>query len=217
MTGYNDCMLIFDLDGTLWNSSSQVADSWNVVLKEYEPSLPLFTAKDIYSVMGKTMDEISDALLSGKNIKNRRELFRRCEEYEIEYITEHGGILYPEVEETIRELYHSGYAMSVVSNCQLGYVNSFFISMNMGQYFCDQEEWGSTGLLKKDNIRLVMERNHFENAVYIGDTAGDETAAHKAGIPFIHAAYGFGNAECPEGVIYTFSELPTVLREVCSG
>lgn len=208
-----ELMLIFDLDGTLWDSSRQVADSWNIILKQYEPSLPPFTAKDIYSVMGLTMDKISDALLSGKNIADRRTLFRRCEEYEIEYITEHGGVLFPQVRETLRDLSQSGYAMSVVSNCQKGYIDSFFTSMKTGQYFCDMEEWGNTGLLKAENIRLVMERNHANKAVYIGDTAGDEEAAHGAGIPFIHAAYGFGTARCPEAVIHSPEELPDVIRQ----
>lgn len=209
-----DAMLIFDLDGTLWNSSQQVADSWNIILKEYDPSLPPFTAKDIYSVMGRTMEEISDALLSGREIADRRALFRRMEEYEVEYISRLGGVLYPDVSETIRCLHGSGYAMSVVSNCQRGYVNSFFVSMDMGQYFCDSEEWGNTGRLKADNIRLVMERDHVEKAVYIGDTAGDEASAHEAGIPFIHAAYGFGTAVCPEAVIGSFKELPDAAARV---
>lgn len=209
-----NCLLIFDLDGTLWNSSEQVAESWNVILNQYAPQLPPFTGADIRSVMGRTMDEIADVLLSDKDITDRRALFARCEEYEVEYITEHGGILYPGVAETIRKLHQKGYKMSVVSNCQRGYVGAFFTSMDLGKYFCDQEEWGNTGLLKADNIRLVMERNHFEKAVYIGDTAGDEASAHEAGIPFIHASYGFGSAVSPEVVIDSFCDLPEVLSKI---
>ena len=206
-----NCMLIFDLDGTLWNSSEQVAESWNIVLNQYAPNLPPFTGADIRSVMGRTMDEISDVLLSDKEIPDRRALFARCEEYEVEYIARHGGNLFPGVKETIRKLYQSGYKMSVVSNCQRGYISSFFVSTDLGKYFCDLEEWGNTGLLKADNIRLVMERNHFDKAVYIGDTAGDETSAHRAGIPFIFASYGFGSAVSPEAVISSFADLPEIL------
>ena len=46
---------------------------------------------------------------------------------------------------------------------------------------------------KGENIRLIMERNQLERAVYIGDTQGDLDASHAAGIPFIYAAYGFGS------------------------
>ena len=49
--------------------------------------------------------------------------------------------------------------------------------------------------------------NKNESAVYVGDTEGDENAAHAAGIPFIHAAYGFGAAQNPEGTIWNLSDL----------
>lgn len=52
-----------------------------------------------------------------------------------------------------------------------------------------------------------MERNQLKSAVYVGDTEGDENAAHTAGIPFIHAAYGFGKAKNPEGRIQSLSNL----------
>ena len=39
-----------------------------------------------------------------------------------------------------------------------------------------------------------------------------EEAARAAGIPFIHAAYGFGEAERPDGVIRDITELPEKIR-----
>ena len=47
---------------------------------------------------------------------------------------------------------------------------------------------------KGENIQLLMERNGVEGAVYVGDTQGDREAAELAGIPFVYAAYGFGDA-----------------------
>ena len=206
-------LLLFDLDGTLWNSAKEVADSWNIVLQKKNPELPLLTASDLNSLMGKTMDEIADLVLPDMPIDGRRELFRECEEYEVAYIAGHGAMLYPEVEKTLKELLDSGYRMAIVSNCQKGYINAFLTSMNMGAFFCDIEEWGNTKLSKAENIRLVMERNNFNKAVYIGDTIKDQEAASGAGIPFIHAAYGFGSVSAPDGVIQNFGELPGLLEQ----
>ena len=50
-----------------------------------------------------------------------------------------------------------------------------------------------------------------DNAVYVGDTAGDESAARYAGIPFVWAAYGFGKAKAPDGVIQTIGDLANLL------
>lgn len=37
-----------------------------------------------------------------------------------------------------------------------------------------------------------MEKHGCASAAYVGDTDGDCKASFKAGIPFVHAAYGFG-------------------------
>ena len=57
------------------------------------------------------------------------------------------------------------------------------------------------------------ERNNLSNPVYVGDTAGDASAAREAEIDFIYAEYGFGEVE-PSlyvGVIDSFKELKDIL------
>ena len=46
-----------------------------------------------------------------------------------------------------------------------------------------------------------------ENPVYVGDTTGDKESADYGGIPFIYAAYGFGNVEGADYTINDFKEL----------
>ena len=41
-----------------------------------------------------------------------------------------------------------------------------------------------------------------------------QTAARAAGIPFIHASYGFGKAAHPDAVIHAPLELPEVLKNL---
>ncbi len=207
-----DLLVMFDLDGTLWDSAQGVAESWNEVFRRRDPGLPPLTADDIHGVMGMTMKEISDVLYPGIGGENREKIFDECCRYEVEYLYSHPGALYPRLRETLEELRAAGYTLTIVSNCQLGYVGSFLHGSGMGDLFTDYEEWERTGLSKGENIRLVMERNGYERAVYIGDTRKDEEAARQAGIPFIHAAYGFGKAERPEGVIHAVSELPALLE-----
>ena len=71
---------------------------------------------------------------------------------------------------------------------------------------------------KGKNICLLMERNGIlqENAVYKGDTAGDEEAARYAGIHFIWAGYGFGKAMSPDTVLNDIVELPSRLLSIWS-
>ena len=207
-------MLLFDLDGTLWDSAENVALAWNRVFSEADPSLPPLTAEDVHAVMGLTMAEIGRILHPGLSGALREKAFEKCQRYELEYLREHGGRLYPDLRRTLEALKDAGFPLAIVSNCQLGYIDAFLHSSSLGDLFTDLEEWERTGLPKGENIRLVMQRNGAEKGIYIGDTRKDEEAAELAGIPFIHAAYGFGNAAHPAAVIHSLPELPGALRSL---
>ncbi len=209
-----DTLLLFDLDGTLWDSAPAVADAWNEIFRRECPGLKPLTVDDIHGVMGMTMKEISLALYPDVDIPRRDEIFDICCRHEVEYLYTHCGTLYPDFRPVMESLKAEGYELAVVSNCQEGYVKAFLTSSGATDLFLDYEEWERTGLAKGENIRLVMERNGYTKGVYIGDTKKDREAALLAGIPFIHAAYGFGKAENPDGVINALSELPSVISQL---
>ena len=125
---------------------------------------------------------------------------------EVKYLSEHGAVLYDGIEETLSSL-EKDYDLYIVSNCQDGYVPAFLHAHKMEHHFKDIEMSGRTGMDKGENIKLLMERNEIENAVYVGDTEGDENAARYAGIQFIWASYGFGQAKSPDKVIGSIKEL----------
>ena len=214
-TGKNP-MLLFDLDGTLWDSAEPVAESWNQVLAREAPQLPPLTGADVHGVMGLTMDQIRDTLYPGIPLPRRAEIFDECMNWEVEYLHDHAGQMYPDLRPVMESLRAAGYSTGIVSNCQTGYIGAFLHSCGVTDLFDDLEEWGRTGRPKGENIRLVMERNGFDRAIYIGDTAGDQQAARAAGIPFIHASYGFGTAQDPEGVIASLADLPREVRRLAA-
>ena len=209
-----DTLLLFDLDGTLWDSAPAVADAWNEVFQREDPSLVPLTVDDIHGVMGMTMKEIGRTLYPDFHSARREAIFDECCTYEVEYLHTHCGTLYPDFRSTLETLRAEGYELAVVSNCQCGYINAFLASSGASDLFIDYEEWERTGLTKGENIRLVMGRNRYSKGIYIGDTKKDQEASALAGIPFIHAAYGFGKVENPDGVINALSELPATLRKL---
>ena len=207
-------MVIFDLDGTLWDSAVSVAESWNMEIERVTGEPSNISPDDIRRNMGKTMNDIADDLMGRFPPEERYALARKCEVFENAYIAEHGGELFPGVRETLGSLCDEGVPLAVVSNCQEGYIPAFIKSMDMAEYFMDYEEWGRSGLLKADNIRLVMERNGMDKAVYVGDIQKDADASAEAGVPCIWASYGFGHISEPAAVLERFSDLPEALKKL---
>lgn len=209
--------ILFDLDGTLWDSSRQVALSWKEALEKRKDVDKVITVEAIQNVMGKTMDEIADILFGEYSPEKRMELLNYCCEEENAYLGTCGGNLLEGLEEMLLRLKEKGYHLFIVSNCQTGYIEVFLEYHKLGQYFDDFESFGGTKLPKGENIRLVTERNHLEQAVYVGDTQGDYDAAMEAGLPFIHARTGYGTVNVPVPYIMKLSELPEKIAELLEG
>ena len=117
--------LIFDMDGTLWDSAANVAASWSEVLERQADVDMKVTEADIKSVMGMPMDAIADKLFGAYSEDRMTQLMDACGDYENEYLREHGGVLYDGVEDTIAKLSGS-HRLFIVSNCQSGYIEAFF-------------------------------------------------------------------------------------------
>lgn len=207
--------ILFDLDGTLWDSGESVVASWNEVLEHIPDVNRRLTIEDMHGFMGLPMDEIGRRCFAGQGLSEERihDIMTACELHENEYILQHGGILFPNLEMVLQDL-SKDYFLAIVSNCQVGYIEAFLEFHRLGMYISDYESFGGTGLQKGDNIRLVCERNHLEQAVYVGDIQGDYDSACKAGVPFIHAKYGFGTIHAKVPSIDSLKQLRETVESV---
>ena len=206
--------IIFDLDGTLWDSSAAVTEAWNTAIRKLGIDYHV-THDMMHHFMGKTMDAIAYELFDREEKNQALRYLDACINEEQAYLEEHGGVLYEGLIETLTTL-KKDYFLAVVSNCQEGYIEVFLKYHQLEHFFDDTENYGRTGHGKADNIRMVVERNSLDKALYVGDILADYNSTMEAGLPFIHAAYGFGTV--PEGTpfINDIRELPERAREVFS-
>lgn len=209
----NTKMILFDLDGTLWDSSKQVAQSWTETIQRVAPETNIVITTDfMHRAMGKVMEEIKRMMFEEASVQvlpeKQEEIYQICCEEEIDYIREHGGVLYPKVEETLSQL-AKHYKLGIVSNCQCGYIEAFLEYTGFGKYISEIESYGNTGLPKGKNIKLVVQRNGYqpEEVVYVGDIYGDYQSSMEAGVSFVHASYGFGVVSEATEAISEFSDL----------
>ncbi len=203
--------VIFDVDGTLWDSTPVVEQAWNRALKDLGITGVTITADQLKGLFGLPMMEIIDHVLPNETKEVRQKYKPLCYQYEHDYLTRTPGVLYPKLEETLAEL-EKRFPLFIVSNCQEGYIELFFEKTGFAHFFKDHVCPGDTGLLKADNIRLIAKRHGLKNPVYIGDTQMDADACRDAGVPIIFAAYGFGSVKEPDAVIQTLPELEELLE-----
>ena len=198
--------ILFDMDGTLWDSARQVAESWNLAAAESGYPDCHLTTEDIRSVMGKTMDKIAAQLFPFTKGQEREALLEACCRVENDYLREHGGMLYPDLRPTM-EILKEKYHLYIVSNCQCGYIEVMLRTTGLEPYIKDHLCFGETQVSKGETILMLMKKNGLKSPVYAGDTQGDADSCKIAGIPFIFAEYGFGDVPDADTRIHTFSEL----------
>ena len=199
--------LIFDIDGTLWDSRALVAEGYNIQLKKEGLDHLCVTAETLKPLFGKVMTEIADSILASIPEKDRYDLMERCMETENNYLFENEcKIGYPGVLETVEELAKK-YRLFIVSNSQCGYPELCIRKLGLTPYIEGHLCFGDTGTSKGKTIRTLMETYNIQNCAYVGDIQGDYDATQEAGIPFIWAAYGFGEVTGYAEKINTFAEL----------
>ena len=180
--------VIFDMDGTLWDSVDEIVESWNKTCPEMH-----IRREQLIGLMGKTMDCFARELLPEYEMDQAMEIIHACERDENEYLSHVGATLYGDVRKVFECLRGMGYEIGIVSNCQAGYI-------------------GNTQQQKDVNLKALIERNHYETYYYLGDTQGDYNACQKAGVPFLFAAYGFGTVDAQVPQVESLEQLPEVMK-----
>ena len=203
--------LIFDVDGTLWDSTGVVAEAWNAAIEDYTDWTLRVDAPLLKTQFGKPMAEIAKVVFADANDEERDFIAEKCMANQNPYLLKARPELYPGVNDTIKELAKK-YKLFIVSNCHSGYIEALLEISGLGEYIEDFTCPPYTGVYKADNIRIIMERNNISEAFYVGDTKGDFDACVEAKVPFVFCRYGFG--QVPEDrcayIIDSFSELNSI-------
>ncbi len=199
--------LIFDIDGTLWDSRALVAEGYNIQLRKEGLSHLCVDAERLRPLFGKVMTDIADELFPDFPDSKRYPLMERCMLTENRYLQENPcHIGYPKVKETLEALAKS-HRLFIVSNAQKGYPELCIEKLGLGDCIRAHLCFGDTGTSKGQTILTLMKQENITSCAYIGDTQGDYEATLEAGVPFLWAAYGFGTPQGYDGKLNAIEDL----------
>jgi phosphoglycolate phosphatase len=207
-------IILFDLDGTLWDTSICTYQFVKDYLEEnnypYEVSL-----ETVKKNMGNNLSGCAEGYFPQVEKNTREELLLKIFQYEVDRLNDYqsSDIIYENVYEVLKEL-SKDYKLGIVSNCSTEeYIENFIRISNTKDYITDYIPASKYNLSKGEAMQELIKRNHCDEGIYVGDTKKDQEEAKNANIPFIYAEYGFGKIENP-WKIKTIKELPAIVEKL---
>jgi len=107
--------ILFDSDGTLFQSEYRQAKAWAEVLKDYKVAIP---PEDYVLYAGKTTEQIEDLIIKKNNLKVQKgDLVKRRDEIMLQWYVENNVELMPCAREALKFFYeHPAYYVALCTN-----------------------------------------------------------------------------------------------------
>ena len=205
-------MIVFDLDGTLWDASDSTYEIVNDYLKENGYSFKV-SKEVIIENMGYEFDVCARNYFPKLDTKEAMELLDKIYD-EAEKKIQEGykmGKIYPDVYDTIKKL-SKKFFVCIVTNCpRKAYVESFIRSAKVEEYIADFYVASNFFISKAEAIRKLQDRYQAKSVVYVGDSMKDQISAVDSGGTFVFAKYGFGENMVSK---YSIDEVKDIITEV---
>ena len=204
--------IIFDLDGTLWESVDATWSSLNTIAKKYNHKE--ISRELVCNNYGNSKVDSAKMLFPDVEQEQAFKMLDEADEITVNTLTNNGGYIYPGLEETLFIL-HEKYDLYIISNTATKkYIEAFLISSRLFKYFKDYVAASEIILSKGNAIIKLMDDYYIEKAIYVGDTLKDYHAAEVAKVPFIQCLYGFGKELDCEYKVNKIEELDALIGEI---
>ncbi len=206
-------IIIFDLDGTLVDSSVDITNALNFAIGPY--GLGKINVKATIGMVGEGLTRLIEKILGNERASIVPEVLERFVDYYSEHIVEF-TVPYPGVRETLERL--GNCRKAVISNKREYLSRKLLEELGLAKYF--DVILGSDSVEEKKPspkpLLKVLESFSLQpgEAVIVGDSNFDIEAGRAAGIKTIAVSYGFrdiGSLKGADFIIDDFGELAAVV------
>ena len=185
-------LIIFDMDGTLVDSSTTIVNAINYVRSKLN-----LVALEKELILEKVNDPALNPALFFYEVE---EFSTEQEEWFSEYYTlnhEKELELYPEIDKLLKELKESGYLLAIATNAYRGSTLQSLGHLKVLEYFSSIACYDDVGrgkpapdMLEKNLEDLKLD---VKDAIFIGDSERDLMAAETLKMDYIMINWGFSN------------------------
>ena len=189
--------IIFDFDGTIFNSITDVIICFNKALSVN--GFPTLTYEEYIEILGGNIDELVSLSLKDKNTPENMELVKNT--YDEIYGTSNreNSLPFDGMHEVLLELQKKGILLAINSNRKNDSIKKF-----IGKYYSDIDFKAIEGHnpaypskprpcgVKKMLHKLKVSK---DDAIYIGDSSTDIKTAKNAEIDCVIVKWGYGDPE----------------------
>jgi phosphoglycolate phosphatase len=206
--------IIFDLDGTLIDSVTDLANSVNHTLAKLD--LPLHTNEEIKSFVGDGVQKLIKRSLGLTHMDRFDEAFAIFMDHYGAHCTDN-TTLYPEVADTLPHLAEK-YTLGVLTNKSISFSLKILEALKGNSYF--KEVLGGDSLPKKkpDPAGIFYLAKKWglapDQLVMVGDHVTDIEVGQRAGCKTVFIEGGIGETRglTPDFIIQSMAELPALLE-----
>lgn len=185
--------LIFDLDGTLWNTEKSYYYAFNKFLQNHPEDVSQMKLDVVEELRAITMDKMAPKLFPNDTPCVQHAKILECLKYSCEYLKSEETVS-KEVINSIKNL-SKEFDLYIVSNCPFEYIDIFFNKCNLKENFKDVLALGgftkTSDADKANNLKHIIDKYNLNktDTFFIGDSHLDLFASQEAGCNFIYLTY----------------------------
>ena len=205
-------MIIFDLDGTLWDTIKATYQA-TINITANRNDINKISKKTVKTGMGLSFSENAMHYMPNLEKAKREEILEQINNETMKLLKSGKTKFYLGMKRTIKKLSQK-YSLGIVTNNNDEYAKIFLETANLKAYFKDYIGAASYNITKGEAIKLMLQRNNQMEGYYVGDTKKDLEASNEANVTFIHAKYGIDKNIATTYKIKKIIFLPLLINKI---
>ena len=182
---YKKKLVLFDLDGVLFDTKKNMKYSWDMTSKRFNLKVPF---KKYFRFVGRPFKDLLKLLKIKTNFNSIEKSFSNISKKNFHKIK-----IYPCTKKVLSYLKKKNIIVGIVTSKDKFRTKKILQKFNIKIKIIQCPEKGIKGKPYPDQINKILKKTRIRrnNCIYVGDTKVDQLTARAAKIDFLFAKYGY--------------------------